>query len=497
MNSLLERISGKSIILFEVRYICQKAEFVEIVLRGGTTLSRSHSSVLNMTYGDPVSLIVRFSIPMLIGNLFQQLYNLVDSVIVGHFVGADALAAIGATNSVTFLFFALCNGFGSGGGIITSQYFGKGDERKLRSCIANTGYIMLLFPFVVGILAFFLTLPVLLMLDTPGDILPDAMAYMQIMCIGLVFVSLYNYASAMLRALGDSRTPLLFLIFSCLLNVLLDVLFVCGLHMSVQGAGIATVISQFISALACLGYAFKRNEYFKLSKQDLKFDREISGKVIRLGGPLSLQFSLIAISCMALQKVVNAYGTVAIAAFTSTSRIEQIIHQPYQTLSAALSTYTGQNYGAKKMDRVREGYRKSFLLMAVFTLLMLPIMQFFGENIIRLFVEEEDVISMGATALRITSIFYIMLGMIYVVRGVLNGLGDSLFALMNGAVEVLGRFIVPVMLTGISAVGLWGIWWSVGIVWALSGLTAWWRYAGFRKKTFPKETRSYNTIEAM
>ena len=450
-------------------------------------MSKSKSSVLNMTEGNPISLIIRFSIPMLIGNLFQQLYNLVDSVIVGHFVGADALAAIGATNAVTFLFFALCNGFGSGGGIITSQFFGQGDDRSVKKCIANTGYIMLVFPFVVGISAFFLTRPVLTLLDTPADILPEAMVYMQIMCIGMVFVSLYNYAAAMLRALGDSKTPLFFLVFSCLLNAGLDVLFVCGFHMSVRGAGIATVIAQFISALACLGYAILKNEYFKLSREDLKFDRAISAKVVKLGGPLSLQFSLIAISCMALQKVVNAYGTVAIAAFTATSRIEQIIHQPYQTLSAALSTYTGQNYGAKKMDRVREGYKKSLVLMVIFTILMLPVMQLFGENIIRIFVTEEDVIVMGAKALRITSLFYIMLGMIYVVRGVLNGLGDSLFALMNGAVEVIGRFIVPVMLTGIAAIGLWGIWWSVGIVWAMSGLSAWWRYESFRRRLSSQE----------
>lgn len=448
-----------------------------------------------MTKGDPISLIIRFSIPMLIGNLFQQLYNLADSVIVGHFVGADALAAIGATNSVTFLFFALCNGFGSGGGIIASQFFGQGDDRKVKRCIANTGYIMLLFPFIVGISAFFLTRPVLLMLETPEDVLGDAMAYMQIMCLGLVFVSLYNYASAMLRALGDSKTPLFFLVFSCVLNIILDLLFVCVFHLSVVGAGIATVIAQFISAIACLGYAVRRNEYFKLSRDDLKFDRRISVKVMKLGGPLSFQFSMIAISCMALQRVVNEYGTVAMAAFTATSRIEQIIHQPYQTLSAALSTYTGQNYGAKKMDRVREGYKKSFILMVAFTVLMLPVMQFFGESIIRIFVVEEDVITMGAKALRITSFFYIMLGMIYVVRGVLNGLGDSLFAMMNGAVEVLGRFIVPVWLTGIAAIGLWGIWWSVGIVWAISGLTAWWRYMGFRKKAFPKEEKTAKPLE--
>ncbi|MBR5952792.1 MAG: MATE family efflux transporter, partial [Pseudobutyrivibrio sp.] len=203
---------------------------------------------------------------------------------------------------------------------------------------------------------------------------------------------------------------------------------------------------------------------------------------IRLGFPLSLQFSLIAISCMALQRVVNSFGSVAVAAFTATSRIEQIIHLPYQTLGAALATYTGQNYGAGKSDRIIVGYKKSLMLMAIFSLLMLPIMQFLGAAIISIFVKSADVIAMGATALQITSLFYIMLGVIYVVRGVLNGLGDAFFALLNGIVEVIGRFIVPVMLTGFATIGLWGIWWSVGIVWFISGLTAWMRYLGYKKQ---------------
>ena len=448
----------------------------------GKKIKKHPSGTMLMTEGNPVSLILLFSVPMLIGNLFQQVYNLVDSVIVGQYVGADALAAIGATTSVTFLFFALCNGIGTGGGIITSQHFGRKDESAVKSCIVNTGYIMIAFPLVVGTVAFFLTEPVLTLLDTPAEIMADAVGYMKIMCVGIVFVSLYNYASSMLRALGDSKTPLFFLIFSCLLNTGLDFLFVCGLNMSVRGAGIATVISQFVSGITCLAYAMMKNPYFKFSKEDLKFNQNITLSVMKLGIPLSLQFSLIAISCMALQKVVNSFGKTTMAAFAATSRIEQIIHQPYQTLGAALSTFTGQNYGAKKMDRVREGYRKSVMIMIIFSLIMFPVMQIASEGIVSLFVDERPVIVMGAKALRITSIFYMMLGMIYVVRGVLNGLGDSVFALLNGIVEVIGRFVVPVYLVTIPFIGMWGIWWSVGIVWSMAGITAVMRYLDYRKK---------------
>lgn len=444
------------------------------------------SSVLNMTEGKPLGLLVRFAMPMLLGNLFQQLYNLADSIIVGRLVGSEALASVGATNSITFLFFALCNGIGSGGGIITSQYFGSGNESDVKKCIANTGYIMLVFPLTVGIAALLLSKPILLLLNTPAEILPNALAYLRIMCLGIVFVSLYNFASSMMRALGDSKTPLIFLIISCFLNIGLDFLFVAGLNTGVTGAAIATIIAQFLSGIGCMIFALKTNSYFKFSREDLRFDKRITLSVIKLGIPLSLQFGLIAISCMALQRVVNSFGAVAMAAFTATSRIEQIIHQPYQTLGSSLSTFTGQNYGAKKIDRVVKGYHTGFVIMLIFSVLMLPFMQFFGDNIMMIFVDNPEVIAMGGQAIRITSFFYVFLGVIYVIRGVLNGLGDAIFALLNGIVEVVGRFTVPILLTMIATIGVWGIWWSVGVVWFMSGLTAWLRYIQYTHKVFRK-----------
>ncbi|MCQ2520701.1 MAG: MATE family efflux transporter [Lachnospiraceae bacterium] len=444
--------------------------------------SKSKNNMMNMTEGNPLGLLIRFSIPMLIGNLFQQLYNLADSVIVGKLVGSDALAAVGATSSITFMFFALCNGIGSAGGIVTSQSFGRGDEKGIKRCITNTGYIMFVFPLIVGIIAFFIAGPILEFLKTPADIMHDSLMYLRVMCVGLMFVSVYNYISSILRALGDSKTPLYFLVFSCFLNIILDVIFVYVLKTGVVGAAIATLVSQFTSGICCTIFAFSKNPYFKFAKEDLAADRDIILSVVKLGVPLSLQFSLIAISCMALQRVVNSFGAVAIAAFTATSRIEQLIHQPYSTLGSSLSTYTGQNYGAGKRDRIIKGYHQGLIMMAVFSAVMLPIMQFFGANIMRLFVNEVPVIEMGAMALKITSWFYVFLGLIYVVRGVLNGLSDSFFALFNGIIEVFGRVFVPTPLTMIAAIGVWGIWGSVGIVWFISGATAWFRYLYFMKK---------------
>ena len=356
------------------------------------------------------------------------------------------------------------------------------NKTLVKKCISNVAMIMLVTPIIVGSIAYFMTEPLLKMLDTQEANMADAIVYMKINCIGLVFVSVYNYISSMLRALGDTKTPLYFLVVACLLNVGLDLLFICVFKMGVMGAGIATLISQFVSGLLCLGYAMAFNPYFKLQREDFRFDKSITLNAIKIGLPLSFQFSLIAISCMALQKVINSWGPTAVSAFAATSRIEQVIHQPYQTLGTALSTYTGQNYGANKRDRIEEGYLKGMFLMIIFSIIMFPVMQIFGRQITSIFVNEADVIEMGARGLKICSYFYAFLGVIYVIRGVLNGLGDALFAMINGGVEVIGRFIVPVQMTGIAAIGVWGLWWSVGVVWFFSGFTAWLRYISYKKK---------------
>ena len=317
------------------------------------------------------------------------------------------------------------------------------------------------------------------LLNTPSDILLDATSYIRYLCVGLLFVSAYNYLASMLRALGDSKTPLYFLILSTILNVFLDIYFVCVLKTGIRGAALATIISQFVAALSCGIYACRINPYFKLKKEDFDITVEMSMKVIRLGIPMSLQFALIAVSAMAVQRIVNSYGTVVVAAFTATNRIEQLIHQPYTTLGASLATYSGQNYGAEKYDRVYLGYKKGIVVMLVLTSAMILVMQLFGGAITALFVSDPDVIYLGALGLRITSLFYISLGMIYVIRGVLTGVGDAFFALFNGIVEVIGRFTIPLIMTKYMGFGETGIWISAGVVWVLSAVTAWYRYYTF------------------
>ncbi len=429
-----------------------------------------------MTTGDTVKHIVFFALPSLIGNVFQQIYNIADSIIVGRFVGAEALAAVGSTSTITFLFFALCNGIGNGGGIIVSQYYGARNDAKVKSAIFNTGFIMLVVPVIFGVVGFISASAFLRLLHTPADILPDAAVYIRYLCVGLLFVSLYNYLASMLRALGDAKTPLYFLILSAVINIILDLIFVYVLNAGIKGAALATVISQLLAALTCGIHAYKINPYFRMNRSDLRLSANISKKVLRLGIPMSLQFALIAVSAMAVQRIVNSYGTTFVAAFTATNRIEQLIHQPFTTLGAAISTYCGQNYGAEKYDRVYMGYRKGFLVMTVIGIAMILTMQFFGGWITGLFVTDPRVIAIGEYGLRITSLFYLPLGVIYVVRGVLTGMGDAFFALFNGIVEVIGRFTIPLIMTKYMGMGETGIWVSAGVVWLVSAITAWLRY---------------------
>jgi len=441
---------------------------------------------LNMTSGNPTKLLFTFAIPMLIGNLFQQAYSLADSIVVGHFVGANALAAVGATSSTTFLFFSVCSGIGSGSSVVTSQYFGAGDARKTKSAIANSAYLMFAAALIMGLAAYIAAPSVLRLLETPEEILPDAVAYIRISCLGVPLVAVYNYASSMLRALGDSRTPLFFLIIASVLNIVLDVVLVYCFHMGVVGVALATVIAQLVSGASCLMYAFRYNPYFLLSKEDWQPDRKMMAHALKLGLPMAMQRSMIAVSTSVLQRFVNSFGPAAMAAYTATCRIDQLLQQPYGSVNAALATYTGQNYGARRMDRVKDGLRHGMMMCAVFTLVMMIAMQLFGNQIISIFVREEEVIRIGGTALRITSWFYIFLALIYMCRGVLNGVGDALFSFINGVVEVACRILLPVWLVTIPTMGMWAIWWTTAATWTISGLTCLVRYMHWRHKAGKK-----------
>lgn len=441
-------------------------------------MSKKKQYVCDMTKGNETGLLLRFAVPMLIGNLFQQLYNVADSVIVGRYVSSPgALGAVGAVGNINFVFFSLCMGLGAGIGIMVSQYFGAGKERELKQTIAHSVYIILAVGVLMSIAGAFLAKPVLQLMNTPEVNFDSALTYMRIVCGATVVVAVYNGVSAILRALGDTKTPLIFLVVACLINVILDLLFILEFDMGVAGAAWATIISQFIAAVGSILFAIWKNPYFKLEKQSFQWDSSIVKDCFRIGLPVAGQNALIALSCTILQSVVNGYGDTIMDAYTVTSRVEQLVQQPFNSLGVAISTFAGQNAGAGKYDRVKSGCKKATVMVLAFSVLMVAVMGIFGDAIVGIFIKEEKIIEIGAKGLRITSLMYVGLGMIYVLRGALNGLGDASYAMINGTCEVFGRVVFAYLLMLIPGMGYWGIWYTNGFTWILAGMAGIIRFA--------------------
>ncbi len=421
----------------------------------------------DMTKGSPFKLLLSFSIPLLIGSLFQQFYTMADSIIVGKFVGADALASIGACSSVIYLLFSLFLGLSAGIGIVISQYFGAGDGSTVRKGIACSVYILLAASILLTLIGLTLARPILTFLGTPEEIMRDAAVYFQITSGGIVAVAFYNGISSILRALGDSRTPLIFLALAALLNVGLDLLFVTVFHMGVAGAALATAIAQFSSACACLVFSLKTNPYFHIKKEEFRPDTGLIRRMMHIGLPLALQNAMIAFSCVMLQSVINSFGTMIMAVFTATNRIENLVNQIYIAANTALSNYTAQNLGAGNTDRVRAGTRCCIQITVGFSLLMVLVMYLCGHMFMGWFVTDRQVIETGAQALKLISLFFVFWGLLYVFRGILNGAGNAGFALVSGILEVVGRMGCAFLLTSIPFIGQWGIWLAEGLTWIL------------------------------
>lgn len=446
-------------------------------------MSKENKFLKDMTKGTPWKLLLQFAVPLFIGNIFQQLYNMVDSIIVGNFVGPNALGAIGTTNSLNFLFFSLVAGLSVGIGIIVAQFFGSNNEEKVKDTIGNAIWIVLISSVIMACIGFFIAKPVLVLLRTDKVILGDATAYLKVTSIGICCTGLYNGVSSILRALGDSKTPLIFLIFASLVNVVLDLWFVLGLGWGVVGAGVATAFSQFLSAVTCIFYAYKSNTYFRLKKKNLKLNSYIVEKSLRLGIPVALQNSLIAFSLIVLQAIVNGYGATFTTAFTVISRIETLVQQPFMSLGAAVSTYTGQNLGAGKTDRVVKGFNSSNVMNVIFSAVVLVLFWTFTSPIVSIFGKDAEVLRIASDGLRITSCFYVFLGLIYTTRNVLNGAGYAMFSLFTGIVECIGRVGFAYPLTLIPFLGSYGVFVATGITWMLNGLFSLIRYKRGKWKT--------------
>lgn len=433
-------------------------------------------NTVDMTKGSPLKLLLQFSIPILIGNLFQQVYSLADRIIVGRFVGDQAFSAIGATNALSMMFMSMCMGAAIGTGVVISQYFGAKNEKGTAASIANGSYTCILIAIVMTIIALIATKPILILLNTPQSLLPDALTYMYIFMGGLIAVAAYYTPFSILRALGDSKTPLIFLVFCSLLNIVLDLLFVIVFKAGVPGAAFATVLSEAVAAILCIIYAFIKVPQFKLAFVHRKIDKDLILKTFKVGIPTGFQYALIYVSSIVLQRIVNGFGESVIGAFTATTQIELLVQQIFSALGSAIVTYTGQNIGAGKHDRISKGIGAAMKISAVVSIVLLVVFWTFGHPIMSIFVTNKSIISIAANGIRITSLFLIALGGVQILRYMLNGAGDSMYALMNGAVEVIARVAFAISLTAIPFIGMWGIWLTTGLTWSVTAIFALFRY---------------------
>lgn len=426
--------------------------------------------VKDMTVGNPTKLIFSFSIPMLIGNIFQQFYSMVDTIIVGRYVGVEALAAVGVTGSLNFMIIGFIMGLTTGFSVIVAQYFGLNDESRLRKSVAMSVYLSVIITVIVTTVSMLLSKPLLMFMNTPADILEDANLYISIIFAGIVATIFYNLLSCVLRALGDSKTPLIFLIISSLINVVLDLLFIIKFSMGVSGAAYATVISQAISVILCFIYILKRYPILRLQKIDWKWNQNIIKNLLNLGIPTAFQSSVTAIGVMVIQTAVNRFGSITVAAYTAASKVEQLATQPAFTFGLAIATYTGQNLGAKKIDRIQQGVKKCILISMISCIVAGILVIVFGRNLTQLFVSgyQPDVIEISQQYLNIVAVFFWLLGLLFIYRNALQGIGNAKVPLLSGFVELVMR--VGVAFTLSNYIGYKGICFASPIAWA--GATA-------------------------
>ncbi|MBR1876670.1 MAG: MATE family efflux transporter [Lachnospiraceae bacterium] len=403
----------------------------------------------NMTEGRPLTIILKFMMPLFLGNIFQQFYNMVDAVIVGKFVGANALAAVGSTGTIMFLVIGLASGVTTGFTVLTSQKFGAGDREATQKTAANS--IIL-----AGIIVVTLTAVSLLsmnwllrIMNTPEDIFADAYSYITVICGGIVTIVYYNLFSSLLRAIGNSRIPLFFLILSALLNIVLDLFFIINLKMGVAGAAWATDVSQGISAILCAVYIIKKIPVLTPKKEHWRIDPGYTKSMLSIGLPMGLQFGITAGGTMIMQTAINMFGSVAVAGFTAASKVQNLLTQGMMALGQTMAAYTGQNYGRGDLERVDRGTWDAMKIMVVYSIvsaviavLCLPyLMSIFFSSSVSL----AELLPWGKTYIYISVVFYIPLAMIFIYRNSMQGCGYSLTAMSLGIIEFFARLITALL----------------------------------------------------
>ena len=429
--------------------------------------------IKDLTRGNPLKLVTIFALPILLGNLFQQLFQISDILIVGRLLGVKSLAAVGASAPIFFMFLIIAFGFTAGLTIITAQRFGAKDIKGIRSSVFHSIIAAFLLSLFLSIVLVLFLRPILRIMNVPSEIMDQAYIFTLILGLSITFLVFFNLLSGFIRALGDSKTPLYFLIFSSLLNIALNFIFIYFCKLGVAGSALGTFCSVIVSALACVWFIAKKIPLLKISKEDCKYKHKFMVEHLKVAVPMALQFSILALSMMIVQSVCNSFGTNVIAGFTAAMRIEQISTQPLFALGIAFATYSAQNYGAALIKRIRSGVRQCMVAGFILSLVISLAVRFYGADWVEIFIETKDatIVKIGRDYLMISTYFYFFLLCIFVIRNALQGMGLTKMPLISGVVELVLRASAVICLSEI--MGYKGVFWAGPIAWIGGAVVVW------------------------
>jgi len=402
----------------------------------------------DLTKGNPLKLIILFTVPLLIGNIFQQLYSVIDTLIVGRIIGVNALAAVGSTGGLNMLIIGFCTGTTAGLSILTAQRYGAQDFKGVKRSFATSIVISVVISIILTIISVIFARHILVIMKTPASIIVDAQKFITIIFAGIIASMAFNLLSNMIRALGDSRTPLFFLVIGVLINIVFDFIFILGFHMGVEGAGYATVSAQVIAALLCLMYIYRHIPVLVLRRKDFKITRKDINEHLKVGLPMGFQSSIIAIGSIVLQIMLNTLGASAVAAYTAAGKIDQLATQVGNSFGITLATYAAQNYGARQYHRISKGVQQTLAVSIIFSLVMGALIITFGRPLVNLFIgnQQPHVTDLAQIYFRFNSSCYFILAILFGIRYTLQGLGQSFMPTLAGIAELLMRIFAGIIL---------------------------------------------------
>ena len=448
--------------------------------------AQSSKSTNDMTVGSPLRAIIKFAIPLILGYILQQMYLIIDTVIVGRWIGVNALAAIGASTSIMFLIMGFCNGSCAGFAIPVAQAFGAKDFRKMRTYVSNSYRIAITFAVVITLLSCLFCKKILHLVNTPLEVFDDAYIFLMLQFAAIPFTIGYNLLAGQIRALGNSKQPFYFLITASVVNILLDVLLILILGLGVEGAGIATLLSQAFSVCLCIRFIKKKMQILIPQGEERDFDNKKISILLNNGVPMGLQFSITGIGIIMLQSANNALGITCVAAFIAAMRIKYLFTCVFENIGVAMATYCGQNLGAKKMERISQGVRAAIKMMLIFFVFSFIVITPFADDMMTLFVDkgEAEVVSYAAEFMRIACYFYPCLGLLTIFRYSIQGLGYSNLSMMSGVMEMIARCGVSLWL--VPAFMWTGVCYGDPVAWVMADMfllpAFWWLFKHLKKR---------------